>query len=213
MEKVHSVSCSSAFETLGSILERRFHLGQGHTDEDCPKAKVSPEWRFSEIEDHTEQGLAGSGITRGTVGSCSISRGPEFSSSRSSRGTGAPGPRTEVSSAVLSDHCRWSSSGERCLFLSQNISFSICRAFRTDWTVENPDGEVFMVVSVGDLDCYWLRILQPWVQLPIDQPFLPETANHTIIREVSKFTYYEGRLAIKSQEKVGTKKAEREERV
>lgn len=140
----------SAFETLGRNLEKGCHLGQARRCEGCPKAKVSPERPSSGVENRTEQGHASSGIARGTVGSCCISCGPEVFKSRSSRLVGAAGPRTKLNSAVLCAHCRWSSSGVRCLFSIQKISFSICIAFKT---VEKLD-EVSMVVFAARIeDC------------------------------------------------------------
>ena len=57
-------------------------------------------------------------------------------SEASRRRVGAEGPRTEMRSAFSTAQRRVNSSGDRLLFLSQNVSFSICRTLRRRSEVE-----------------------------------------------------------------------------
>ena len=141
------------------------------------ETKVSPERLSSVLGGRTELDCASCGITRGILAACCISISSEGSTSRSSRGVGAEGPRIEVSPATLMDHRLWSSSYGRCLFSSQKISFSIDIALRTVEKLE----EVSITASARFVDCCWPTRLEGQVQLYVDQRALQEM-DHVNIR-------------------------------
>lgn len=82
------------------------------------------------VQKHTVLHLREDAVeTGGGLGDCVVCSGAKLSVAefKLMGCVGAPTPRTAARGADLSAHCRWISSGGRCLFSSQCVSFAISR--------------------------------------------------------------------------------------